>query len=354
MSKDMKILLTFAHRGEAQSFFEQFTWKPVDFFFDGLFVSDEYFLLITGEGPHNASEKTIAVLSKLNQNISEVYNLGIAGSLNAKLKRNDLVWIRTAYAHHAEKLEFKSFTTANANATHDCMSAYNRILTTEERRKLSLFANVVDRELWAVASGAHLFKLPVLALKIISDDMEMAATSEDICKFVKNEAPAFSKALLEEFKAHQKTDAKKPHLPKSENAKNSILDDADFYFTTSQERKLNSTIDSLRKLGVDTKSLDIEQFRTLELSPKDRSRQLLQYLNDELNPMAKKIRSSLLKKLTPLSDAAIIPSFDADFEADWLNLNMRIQSSRDLERIKNALKIFSYEDYKKVLNGEIE
>jgi hypothetical protein len=52
-------LLTFAHRGEAQAFLAAYTFKPVDFFFDGLLKSDNYYLLITGEGPHAASEKLL-------------------------------------------------------------------------------------------------------------------------------------------------------------------------------------------------------------------------------------------------------------------------------------------------------
>ncbi|RPJ69138.1 MAG: hypothetical protein EHM20_16720, partial [Alphaproteobacteria bacterium] len=123
----MKKLLTFAHRGEAQAFQSAYHFKPVDFFFDGLFESDAFFLLITGEGPHNASEKTTSVLAKFSNSIDEVFNIGVAGSLNPKLKKNDLVWVRTAFAHHAERLEFKSYTSALASASIDCMTAYNRV-----------------------------------------------------------------------------------------------------------------------------------------------------------------------------------------------------------------------------------
>lgn len=348
----MKQLLTFAHRGEAQAFLSASSFKAVDFFFDGLFESESFYLLITGEGPHNASEKTISVLTKLSNEIDEVFNIGVAGSLNHNLKKNALVWVRSAFAHHAERLEFKSYTSPLKEAKNDCITAYTRILSAEERKKLSLFANMVDRELWSVASASQLFKKPFYAVKIISD--EAADTSEDICKFVKADALAFSEKLLIEFKTFKKTKI----IPNDERKKgekdSAFLNDPIFYFTTSQERKLLSLIHSLKIKGIELTSLDLSSIKTLEISPKDRSRFLLQFLNDELNPMAKKIRKALTKKLMPLELAAIATSFDPDFEQDWLTISMKIQSSRDLEKIKNALKIFSYEDFKTVLNGGID
>lgn len=344
----MKKLLTFAHRGEAQAFFLAYSFKPVEFFFDGLFESEHFFLLVTGEGLHNASEKTISVLAKLDKAIDEVFNIGVAGSLNLKLKKNDLIWIRTAYAHHAERLEFKSYSSPLKSAQNDCMSAYDRVLSLVERSTLSQFADLVDRELWAVASAAQLFKLPFYAVKIISDDMN--STSEDICKFVKEEALSFSEKLLKEFQSLEK------FAPRKSTFENKIdfLHDSDFYFTTSQERKLVSLQQGLKRKGVDLNNLNVNSIRELDTSPKDRTRILLQFLNDELNPIAKMIRISLAKKLAQLELAGINSNYDPDFEQSWLQLSMKIQSSRDLEQMKNALRLFSYEDFKSVFHGKIE
>jgi len=54
-------LLVFAHRGEAQAFFNHWNFSLVDFFFTGLFKSHRYYLLITGEGPKDASEKSVSI-----------------------------------------------------------------------------------------------------------------------------------------------------------------------------------------------------------------------------------------------------------------------------------------------------
>lgn len=343
-------LLTFAHRGEAQAFLSAYAFKPVDFFFDGLLKSDDYYLLITGEGPHAASEKTTTVLAKYSDEISHVYNMGVAGSLNPKLKIYALVWIRTSYAHHAEKCEFKSYSTHNPKAINDCITAYVRILDLEEKIKLSHFAGLVDRELWAVASAAHLFKKPYMALKIISD--ELKAVEVDICKFVKEEALLFSEKLLIEFQKEENQTPKKI-ITKNDPA---FLDDPEFYFTTSQQRKLNSTLEGLRQKGISLEAIfnnpEAMAIKKMEKAPKERTRLLLQFLGQQLNPISVKIKAGIDKALSPLQEAKITISFDSEFEEDWLSLSMKINSSRDLEVIKNALKIFSYEDFKKILDGK--
>jgi nucleoside phosphorylase len=346
-------LLTFAHRGEAQAFLSAYTFKPVDFFFDGFLKSENYYLLITGEGPHSASEKTISVLAKLSDEISHVYNLGVAGSLNPLLKKYDLLWIRTAYAHHAEKCEFKSYSSNAVKAASDCMTAFSRVLDLTEKKKLSHFANIVDRELWAVASAANLFKKPYSALKIISD--EMVEVELDICKFVKEEAPLFSEKLLAEFQNQQGIQIQKTITAKTDSP---FLNDSAFYFTTSQTRKLNSTLDGLRLKGLLLESLlkdpTIINIKELELLPKERTRLLLEFLSEKLNPISVKIKASIQNSLSPLHDAKVLTAFDPEFEDNWLNLSMKIQSSRDLEKIKNALKIFSYEDFKKIFDGNFD
>lgn len=344
-------LLTFAHRGEAQAFLSAYLFRPVEFFFDGLLKNDDYYLLITGEGPHSASEKTISVLAKFSHEITHVYNLGVAGSLNDKLKLNDLVWIKTSYAHHAEKLEFKSFTSTHATELNDCITSYSRILEIEEKKKLALFANLVDRELWAVASSATLFKKGFSSLKIISDEL-IIDKEIDVCKFVKEKALHFSEKLFSEFTLKEDSTfiPLKPEKPDSEFLNNPL-----FYFTTSQERKLNSTLEGLKLKGIASDTFsnnsEIQVIKESEKLPKERTRLLLQLLAEQLNPVSVKIRAEIESALSPLSDAKIITTYDTDYEESWLNLTIRIQSARDLEKVKNALKIFSYEDYKKILDG---
>lgn len=340
-------LLIFAHRGEAQSFLSEYDFSPVNYFFNGFFKTEHFYLLITGEGIRPASEKTVSILASFIHDIDEVFNFGVAGSLNDKFNKYDLLWIRTAYAHHAESLEFKSFSSHYPEAKTDCITASERILNSNDRTKLSHFANIVDRELWAIASACHLYKLPFSSLKIISDDLK---DSPNICSFVKEEASNFSTKLLLEF---QKYELNKPK-PKISNTDHSFLNDSDFYFTTSQTRKLNSLLHHLALLQIDLKNVDINQIREGSLLPKERTKFLLQALSDKINPIAKRLRDTIDKNLSPLTEAAIHTSYDASFEQDWLKLSMEIKSARDLLKIKNALAIFSYEDFKKKIDGVFE
>ena len=195
-------ILIFAHRGEAQAFFNQWDLNPVSFYFSGLFKNKDFFVLITGEGPKEASEKTVAVLSSFRDEIGSVVNIGIAGSLSPKLKVGDMAWVRSSYAQNAERCEFKSYTTKH-HTSIDCITSYSRITTVEEKKTLSHFADLVDRELWSIASAAHLFKLDFLSLKLVSDDSD----SSDFCQLVSDEAPALSKKLFDEFIKFENTNS---------------------------------------------------------------------------------------------------------------------------------------------------
>ena len=192
-----KKLLIFAHKGEASHFLKAISFTPVDFFFKGLFESPDFFLLICGEGLQNTSEKTVSVLTHFNNQISEIYNLGTAGSLSEKIIKDQIHWVKTCYAGSTERQEYKSFTTQSPNATINCLSAYERIETPEARKKLSSFADIVDRELWSVGSAAALFKKSFYSLKYISDDPK----SENFSQEVINKAPLISEKLYLEFRS---------------------------------------------------------------------------------------------------------------------------------------------------------
>lgn len=346
----MMKLLTFAHRGEAQAFIDHFDFKVQEFYFNGLFKSDSYLLLLTDEGAHSASEKTVAVLSSFKNEIDEIINLGVAGGLSSKAIKNQTYWIRTAYAHHAEKLEFKSYSSTLETSEIDCLTAYNRILSASDRDKLSSFADLVDRELWAVASAANLFKIPFAALKIVSDVLEESEEKREICQVVKEDAPHYSHILLQAFLnriSNKKiSPQKKSDLP--------FIHDEAFYFTTTQERKLKSLIEGLSLKKIQIPQEVVENLVMQPLLPKERSRQLLVELNDLLNPFAKKMRAALDKAVEPLTQAGITSQYNANLEQSLLHLTLHINSERDLEKAKNALKIFSYSDYKKIFDGEFD
>ena len=163
-------LLVFAHRGEAQTFLKAGKWDSIQAPYQGLYKSEHEYLLITGEGPQNATEKTAYALGS-NQEIKEVINLGIAGALDKSLELDRIYQIRTCYAQQADSPLFKSYTTDEYKEYIDCITTHERIISETSADKLRPFAQVVDREAWAIASVASLLnkKLRYSIIYLISD-----------------------------------------------------------------------------------------------------------------------------------------------------------------------------------------
>lgn len=351
-------LLIFAHRGEAQAFFNEWDYIPVNFHFAGLFKNKDHYLLITGEGPKEASEKTVAVLSAFKNEISEIINIGIAGSLTPKLKVGDHVWVRSSYAQNAERCEFKSFTT-KFHDNIDCITAYSRITSAEERKTLSSFADIVDREFWSIASAAHLFKIDVCALKLISDDMQLT----DMCQLVKEAAPALSKKLLSEFMAYlqKNTSIKKLelHAAPSNTLEDYLLSHPKLYFTTSQTRKLSTLLRgiALKKIFSDQEIKDLTSKMILNFSEektsKELSKILLNDLGEKLNPLNTKIKEKIAEALLPLSDSGVQTNFDPELEQDYVQINFQIRSNKDQKRLILALEQFNYQKIKEIFSGNL-
>jgi hypothetical protein len=351
-------LLIFAHRGEAQAFFNEWDFLPVTFHFTGLFKNNDHYLLITGEGPKEASEKTVATLAVFKSEISQVFNIGIAGSLTPKLKVHDLVWVRSSYAQNAERCEFKSFTTKHHNNI-DCMTVNTRVTTLEEKKNLSNFADIVDRELWSIASAAHLFKIDFLALKLISDDL----SSTDICQLVKEEAPALSKKLFAEYQRLLKDqETKVPlelHAPKSNKLEDFILLHPKLYFTTSQARKLNTVLKglSLKKTLTDeeVKSLiaDLVDQQAEDKTSKELSKILLTVLSERLNPLNTQIKNKIMTSVAPLTDAGAQVNFDPELEQEFVQINFQIRSNKDQKKLMLALEQFNYQKIKDIFSGNL-
>ncbi|AUN98959.1 hypothetical protein C0V70_12780 [Bacteriovorax stolpii] len=347
-------LLVFAHRGEAQAFFNQWEFAPVEFYFNGLFKTKNYYLLITGEGLKDASEKTVAVIANFKEELDEVINIGIAGSLSPKLKIGDTAWVRSSYAQNAERCEFKSFTTTQ-HSSLDCISAYSRVTTLEEKKMLSSFADMVDRELWSIMSAAHLFDLPAFALKLISDEAE----SDDFCRLVKEEAPALSKKMLQAFLEREEKMVKKAVTIVAETLEDKLLTHPKLYFTTSQARKLHTVLRglSIKKTMSDDEIMTvlstIIEGEGLERTPKELSKLLLMRLDQKLNPLNTKIKEKITQNLKPLMETGAQVSFDPELEQDYVQLNFQIRNTKDQKKLILALEQFNYQKIKEIFQGNL-
>ena len=201
-------LLTFAHFKEAEAFLKHLKSEKTASGFNGLFKTDQAFLLITGEGLFSALNKTSAALTWLktqNSSITLVTNLGVAGALSEKIKSNEIYLIDTIYAESKPfKMGFKSFT---ANETKqiiykktDCVSSFNRVLNKKHAHTLNCFACLVDRELWAIAYACSLYNISFRSFKLASDKPIADFNNSKICQMVIENAHIYSKKLFECYK----------------------------------------------------------------------------------------------------------------------------------------------------------
>jgi hypothetical protein len=365
-------LLVFAHRGEAQSFIKHFQLEPFPFIHNGLFKKSSYYLLITGEGFKEASEKVVSFLATHHHEIKNVYNIGIAGGLNPKMTLGDCLWIRGSLAYNSEKCEFKTYQSLFHNKV-DCITSYSRVLSKEEKIKLSLFADIVDRELYGVMSAAHLFKIPSFGLKLISDNLSSVDQNENLCFDIQSQASEFSEKLLSSFlQSIKDNETKLSHLknaPKRTTAGNMVLspsllepiiNDDRFHFTVSQERKLNQLLSGLEvKKKCDSQMIFelLEHFflsRDEKKSPKDAAKDFIIMLDEILHPFNIKVKKSIEEALTPFTENGFQAHYDQELEDPTVTVTFKIKSTKELKKAQFALDQFKYYKIENIFNGQFE
>ncbi|MBY0413157.1 MAG: hypothetical protein K2Q18_03280, partial [Bdellovibrionales bacterium] len=308
--------------------------------------------------PKEASEKTVTTLSAFKQEIIKVFNIGIAGSLSTKMKVNDAVWVRSSYAQNTDRTEFKSYT-AKFHQNIDCMTVNSRVTTIEEKKNLSCFADIIDRELWSIASACHLFKIDFLALKLISDDLD----STDICQLIKDEAPALSKKLLAEYKLYVESQKKITSInvnTKSDTLLDQILSHPKLYFTTSQTRKLTTLLrgHALKKIlsDLEIKSLiqNLIESNEDKITSKEISKNLLLILAEKLNPLNTQIKKQIKDAVFPLTNVGAVIGFDPELEQEYIHLNFQIKNTKDQKKLILALEQFNYQKIKDIFAGNLD
>ena len=176
-----------AHRGEAQTFIKELKAKALS---EDLYEFSKGLIYISKEGPYEIMVKLGVMLKEFN--IKEIINLGIAGSLSTQLEVGEIYEIRCVYLEDNAKIQFQSYT-LNPNASFDCITAHSRVLNNDHRIQLAPIADIVDRELWAIAKVAHNYKVNCKSFKLISD----LAGDQTQCFDLKEKAKEYSDKLFE-------------------------------------------------------------------------------------------------------------------------------------------------------------
>jgi nucleoside phosphorylase len=190
------LLLTIAHRGEAQEFIKKTFTQPVDFHFPGVYRGGEDLLLLTNEGVESAILRVSSILTYFGNKIDRVLNMGIAGALLPSLQLNQIYGIRRILHQNNGEKEFPSFLCKETHSKTDCVSASKGIFDNEYAQSLRKFAPIVDRESWGIAFVCNEFGLPVKSYKLISDYAGEKTNIEEI----KSKASDYSKHMFDFYK----------------------------------------------------------------------------------------------------------------------------------------------------------
>ena len=342
-------LLVFAHRAEALTFIKVGGFKSVESATNDLYLNDRDYLLICGEGIYSALEMTSTALAECSKNIDEVLNFGIAGSLDRKLELDEIYEIRTSYAQVGQEVEFKSFST-KSSSTLDCITSSKRVLDKAYAEHLSCFANIVDREAWAVARAANLSNKPFRSFKLISDIALDNTSDQLICDFIKEKAEIFSDKLWKYFLTLDSIEAEDQNLL--------IQTYSSLYFTVSQFRQYKNILNSLLSKYSSEKEIlelcDVEGISILSLTEKQRAQKLLDKMREYQTPFNHLLNQKLDIVLSPLKKSQLNIKLSKDYESDTFSFSGKITNEADLQSISSALKKFDYQKYKSLLRGEFD
>ncbi|MCB9095885.1 MAG: hypothetical protein H6621_12525 [Halobacteriovoraceae bacterium] len=322
-------LLVFAHRAEAQIFLKKLPYRWVSTPFGGYYQGDHTAILLTGEGLQNATESLSSLLSFLGDQISEVINLGVCGALDESIPPNTIYSLRTAYCEN----EFKSFSTDQGKEALDCFSARQRITHKMDKKRLSVFAPLVDREVWAIGSVCKRFQKSWRAYKIVSD----IAATETMCGEIYQDAAFYSQELYQ-FYEKNVSQWVSTQVAGSREKLPDKLEKQGFYFTFSQRNLLKNLFEKYSILNdvSEKKFLDsrlVQELKKQKIKPKLKSEKLLHALYAELFPLQQEIVEKLEQIKNNLKKENIHFEYDRTLESPLVNFQIDVSQPTTLTSV---------------------
>ncbi len=329
-------LITMAHLGEAQGVINLFDLKRVT---PNLFENDTLSCLITGEGPFEAATAVASQLAK--KSYERVLNLGIAGALEPVLKLGEIYPVRSIYLVVEGKPQFKSFKSLEKGL--DCITSFERILSPDKALALSGVAALVDREVWGVAMAAKSQGVTFESYKLVSD----YAGSLGACEIIKEAAEEYSQKLAQ-FLATQIEHTTNP---------DEQLNLEGFHLTFSTRIKF---LQYLKKLSLREEvseqqilsNLKLESLRDQKLQPKERTRLLLEEMEDKLDPLKKELEKRLTAWKKPFTSQAIDLITDPNWESPEVKISFQVSSQEELAQKLQVLAGMNLRPYQNLRNGE--
>jgi nucleoside phosphorylase len=337
------ILLTFAHRGEAQTFLKEMKLKAAKGA-TGLYLGHDHALLITGEGEHETLMSISSALPLIPE-VRTIVNLGICGCIDNSVAIGDILRVRTAY--HED--EFKSFETLSSfsHDNVDIITTKKRILEQEVAKKLSVNASLVDREAWANGYCAKHFHKDFIAIKLISDQVSEAK----ICELIKDQAEDFSDKLYEYY---QKLSIGNSI---SEIGHHDIFNDPNFYFTVALRRFFHQLIESLKQKQQRDESEILNPLchKLLEhenFTAKHRAKILIEHLNEELYPFKTQVNKKLNELSVDLNKYDVHVKYDKDLERKGFHISAYIDGDSKKLLVSKAIEKYPWHKFVDIMDGK--
>lgn len=330
-------LIVLAHYGEAQSIIDHFSLSKKS---EELYQNSELSLLLTGEGPFEATSRVSSLLGS--GNYSEVINLGIVGSLSDKARIGDIFEIRTIYLVIDAKLQYKSF---NFAGEIDLITSFERILHPEKAQALKGFGDLVDREAWGVALSCKEHRVPLRCFKLVSD----VAGTIGACESVKESAQSFSLKLLAKLEEV---------LGEKKEERNSGINlDEHFYFTFSLKHKFQNLLDMISLRDELTheqilEKVDLDSLKELNITSKARAKILVDKLEVLLDPFKGKLQEALVNWKKKYQGIEIFT--DPQWESEEIKFTFTIKNSEEMKQKILVLNSVELTPFQNILEGKID
>lgn len=331
-------LITMAHHGEAQGVIDKFNLQKLN---HGLYKNEDMALVITGEGPFEAATKIALILGKFE--FHEVINVGIAGTLKENLKVGDFIEVRTIYLVQDQKPAFKTFQSSQEG--WDCITSFERILNTEKTEILKGLGDIVDREAWGVAMAAKTAGIPFRCFKMISD---VAGTLE-ACELVREKAEELSYKIAHEL-------IKVLDIPVNSSERMEL---SGFHFTYTTKHKFLDLIQKLMIKNEKTKDeiiqdLNLNNFRQLEITPKERTKKLIEELENRIDPKRIYIHKKIQNLVNDFDEKGFKLQIDPLLENTKVSISFEAENNEDLLIKARALRELNLTPYQELMKGELD
>ena len=349
-------LHVFAHKKEAEAFLDHSNCQSIDNPFGLAYKNELGMHFICGEGLQKSAIAFALFISDYKDQIQMILNFGIVGSLRDH-RHFEIVSVRNVFSERSPySMEQKSFVldykllNMGPSKYVDCISAYERVLDPNYAQKLQAFADIVDRELWALANVSAKLNIPLLSLKIISDQ----AGQDSHCQQIQDISGNYSHLLLQHYLENGIQNPEVNH--KNDLLVFSDLKKHDLFFTYAQKNILQQlfskhNISDLDQLIQCLGKEKLEPIFNSKEKPKIKTKLLIECFERWQNPILAKFQDKLeLWKSENKLDQQIA-KINIDIERAELQISSIFKSKQDKMKFINELEKLNMDELVQMLNG---